>query len=414
MLHASQSEIKHKSPSCSAHPAPMPARPEQGRELNAPWADRVSTLSASTGRSGIAALQRAYGNQAILRAVEKRPAPQAGVPVLQRKSDCGDECPTCRAESAISLSRLPERAVRSSAPNTDDVPEIQQSHGEPLEPSLLPRAQAVFGADFSTVRVHTGGSAQTACARLGARAFTVDQQIYFGSGFWRPDSEAGLALIGHELTHVVQQRRGLSASDLKGPGDAYEQEADKGGQSFLKMGSIRISSSQGSSSAIQRSEDPGADADYVGVDDSPYGLPFLGEANSPEELTDLMQSLAGGAALALVPEDYAMSKAPSGDAVAANDGSPGSDVGAEAQTSSLGRPLQMAVVAGCNVPGVPANVIGMAAHAQIEETCEGTAPGCTGEFRIPGDGQADMVRKMIPAIDVRLARSSQPHGSAVG
>jgi hypothetical protein len=68
------------------------------------------------------------------------------------------------------------------------------------------------------------------------------------------------------------------------------------------------------------------------------------------------------------------------------------------QTSSNGRPLQRATVAGCNVPGVPANVIGMAAHEQIELDCEGRYPGCTGEFPIPGDGVADMVRQSIPTV----------------
>jgi hypothetical protein len=58
-----------------------------------------------------------------------------------------------------------------------------------------------FGADFSGVRVHTGGEAVQMNRELGAQAFTHGSDVYFGAG----KSPGNNELTAHELTHVVQQ-----------------------------------------------------------------------------------------------------------------------------------------------------------------------------------------------------------------
>lgn len=63
-----------------------------------------------------------------------------------------------------------------------------------------------FGYDFSDVRVHTGEGAAGAAVALGARAFTVGDHIFFGSGEYQPTSAQGQRLIAHELTHTIQQK----------------------------------------------------------------------------------------------------------------------------------------------------------------------------------------------------------------
>jgi hypothetical protein len=63
-----------------------------------------------------------------------------------------------------------------------------------------------FERDFGGVRVHTDHGAADASESLGARAFTVGSDIYFGRGEYQPDSTEGRRLIAHELTHTVQQR----------------------------------------------------------------------------------------------------------------------------------------------------------------------------------------------------------------
>ncbi|MCF2145863.1 DUF4157 domain-containing protein [Desmonostoc muscorum LEGE 12446] len=58
-----------------------------------------------------------------------------------------------------------------------------------------------FGADFSSVRVHTDSEAMQMNQELGAQAFTHGSDIYFGGGKSALNNE----LMAHELTHVVQQ-----------------------------------------------------------------------------------------------------------------------------------------------------------------------------------------------------------------
>ena len=73
--------------------------------------------------------------------------------------------------------------------------------------------ESQFKTNFQNVRIHTDGNAAASAAALRARAFTVGQHIVFGSGLYTPDTPDGRRLLAHELTHVIQQRRGaISAS----------------------------------------------------------------------------------------------------------------------------------------------------------------------------------------------------------
>ncbi len=48
-----------------------------------------------------------------------------------------------------------------------------------------------FGADFSDVRIHSGGYASVLSNELNAQAFTVGRDIYFNSGKFSPDTSEG-------------------------------------------------------------------------------------------------------------------------------------------------------------------------------------------------------------------------------
>ena len=76
--------------------------------------------------------------------------------------------------------------------------------GQALPPAVQQKMEAVFDADFSDVRVHVGPQAQ----QIGAIAFTLGSNLYFAPGQYNPNSQHGQRLIGHKLTHVVQQRAG--------------------------------------------------------------------------------------------------------------------------------------------------------------------------------------------------------------
>lgn len=83
--------------------------------------------------------------------------------------------------------------------------------GWPLPPPVLHEMEALFGADFSSVRVHVGPQAQA----LGARAFAMGSHLFFAPGQYDLESPRGRRLLGHELTHVLQQRSGRA----RGRGD---------------------------------------------------------------------------------------------------------------------------------------------------------------------------------------------------
>jgi Domain of unknown function (DUF4157) len=80
--------------------------------------------------------------------------------------------------------------------------------GVPLPAGLrLSMARMFDGEDFGDVRIHTGPSAAESARALPALAYTVGRDVVFGPGQYRPDTDAGLRLLTHELTHTVQQRR---------------------------------------------------------------------------------------------------------------------------------------------------------------------------------------------------------------
>lgn len=99
------------------------------------------------------------------------------------------------------------------------------SAGEPLEAGVRREMEARLGADFTSVRVHTGTEADESARSLDARAYTMGVDVVFRAGQYAPSTPVGQYLLAHELTHVVQQ--GPDAAPFRtGPGPAAaEREA---------------------------------------------------------------------------------------------------------------------------------------------------------------------------------------------
>ncbi len=79
------------------------------------------------------------------------------------------------------------------------------SGGRPMAQHVGNNMSSRFGADFSTVRIHTDTSAQQMSKQVNAHAFTYGNHIYFNSGKYDTDSKTGQTLLAHELTHTIQQ-----------------------------------------------------------------------------------------------------------------------------------------------------------------------------------------------------------------
>jgi hypothetical protein len=83
-----------------------------------------------------------------------------------------------------------------------------EAAGAPLDPDARADFEPQFGRDLGDVRVHTDADAADSAKDLHARAFTHGDDIYFGAGQYRPDTDAGRRLIAHEVTHTVHQASG--------------------------------------------------------------------------------------------------------------------------------------------------------------------------------------------------------------
>lgn len=81
----------------------------------------------------------------------------------------------------------------------------QRGGGSAIPDETRSAMESGFGADFSGVRVHQGGGADSLNRSLSAKAFTSGNDIFFRSGEYDPGSKQGQQLLAHELTHVVQQ-----------------------------------------------------------------------------------------------------------------------------------------------------------------------------------------------------------------
>jgi hypothetical protein len=112
--------------------------------------------------------------------------------------------------------------------------------GSPLPDWLRSRFETQLGDDLSGVRVHTGASADANARDIGARAYTVGGDVAFAAGEYRPDTPAGLGLLAHELTHVVQQRRGATLVQ-RGPGGVETTEVSPAIENLLSSKQIGYS-----------------------------------------------------------------------------------------------------------------------------------------------------------------------------
>lgn len=118
----------------------------------------------------------------------------------------------------------------SGAAATQGAAAIPQSGGAPLPGQVRAKMEPQLGADLSDVKVHSGGESEKAALKLGARAFTVGQDVHFGAGEFAPGTKEGDRLIAHELAHTVQAQK--SGVQRKAEESGQESGApQEGGQS---------------------------------------------------------------------------------------------------------------------------------------------------------------------------------------
>ncbi|MFK7749605.1 MAG: DUF4157 domain-containing protein [Kordia sp.] len=124
--------------------------------------------------------------------------------------------------------------VKSKADSDSFTPPTNTGQNKGLPSGLQSNMESSLGQDFSNVSIHTNSQE---AIQMNARAYTQGEQVHFAPGEFNPNSSQGKNLIGHEFTHVAQQRsgvvkptkvlqKGVAVNDSK----HLEQEADSFGQ----------------------------------------------------------------------------------------------------------------------------------------------------------------------------------------
>ncbi|HEY4238211.1 MAG TPA: DUF4157 domain-containing protein [Kofleriaceae bacterium] len=86
--------------------------------------------------------------------------------------------------------------------------------GQPLDYHIRQKYERRFGVDLSHVRVYTGEFAEEFNKKQMAHAVTIGStgMIIMGGTAEKSSGRAAQALLGHELTHVAQQQKGVYKS----------------------------------------------------------------------------------------------------------------------------------------------------------------------------------------------------------
>jgi hypothetical protein len=115
---------------------------------------------------------------------------------------------------------------REVAPWVEKALRQSKGKGSPVPDPVRTSMESRFGADFSPVRLHTGGEADKMNRAVSAEAFTHGKDIFFREGRFRPGTKAGDKLLAHELTHVIQQSGGIDRmAVIHNPQDDNEKQA---------------------------------------------------------------------------------------------------------------------------------------------------------------------------------------------
>ncbi|MGI8807232.1 MAG: eCIS core domain-containing protein [Acidimicrobiales bacterium] len=183
------------------------------------------------------------------------------------------------------------------------IADVVRSPGEPLAQATRSVMERRFGHSLTDVRVHDDATAARSADALGALAYTVGRHVIFGAGHYRPQRAGGLALIAHELTHVLQQRgRAGPPTRVGDPGDPREREAVAVWRGASASPALAGSGEDGVVwPARYRMGSVGVDIDYGNVALVPY-------ADHAAALESMFASWTGASAVSIQPQIAALTQ----------------------------------------------------------------------------------------------------------
>ncbi|MFX0065857.1 MAG: DUF4157 domain-containing protein [Candidatus Hermodarchaeota archaeon] len=130
---------------------------------------------------------------------------------LMRISPHYAKCLVKKCEPTEKVSHVKQASTKKMSVATKMLITPNRVTGQSIDKETRGFMESRLGYDFSKVRIHTDSSADRWAGRFRAKAFTIGRDVYFAAGKYNPGSCTGRRLLGHELTHVVQQSGGATS-----------------------------------------------------------------------------------------------------------------------------------------------------------------------------------------------------------
>ena len=138
---------------------------------------------------------------------EQRPASLAGLEVQPRsRGRFAAAAPVLAPPSPVPATACSQGWEFGRIPIASPTRAALPTRGQPLDDSTRAFFEPRLGHDLGGVRVHADARSAQSARSLQASAYTMGQEIHFGEGKFRPHSQEGRNMLGHELIHAVQQR----------------------------------------------------------------------------------------------------------------------------------------------------------------------------------------------------------------
>ena len=203
-------------------------------------ADRQPPLQRQQEYAGhLAALQQHALSAPVANFVLSH-VPQAEGASLQRavqetvQRQQADEQATQAATELGSLQRhLAELDAQATQPVMQRIQERRGS-GSPLPEAVQRHLEQGLNHDLSGVRIYDDAEADKMAKGVNAIAFTTGKDIFFQSGKFNPNTQSGMELLAHEVTHTVQQSQGKVGKGID-PDAGLENEARESGRRLSQV-----------------------------------------------------------------------------------------------------------------------------------------------------------------------------------
>lgn len=220
---------------------------------------------------------------------------QEKAPPIQKKEEDDELKQGKMASSQMMIGEVAQNKVDPIQKQEEKEEEIQAKKGEKhsvnsggksinsfahLNMALQAKMQNSFSTSFQDVNIHQNDSS---ASQMGALAYTQGDNVHFAPGQFNPNTQGGQELLGHELTHVVQQRQGRVQPTKQGKGmgvndnPSLESEADTVGKKAANGQNVDVFGNLQSSQTQRKKEDVlnkiATYDEYIKEASEKYGIP---------------------------------------------------------------------------------------------------------------------------------------------